>query len=364
MKELNSTNQEIDIINLLALLWQRRKFILKFTLISSVFGLFLALFSANEYQSSSTFVPQTKSETSGSIGGLAALAGINLNSATGANEIPTDLYPRIVSSLPYRLEVLNSNISVHEDTILYGDYLSRRKESVVEKVISYSLGLPGLIIDSFKSETENSDYQKLNYSDSFLLLDNRQNELVKKLEDIITLEYNKKDGYVRLVVTERNPMVAAQLALASVNALQKRITLFKTEMSKNLYDFTVEQWKKRQKELHELQDSLALFNESNQNLKSKFVQNILMRLETRYDVLNSVYIELSSQKEQVALQLEKDTPVFSIIDPVRVPNEKYGPNRTLLLVSCTFVGFVFAVGIVLLRKPFIMTKNRIIEYEK
>ena len=73
---------EIDIMAIIALLWKKRKFVIRVTCVFAVLGLFIAIFSPKVYTSSCTFVPQTTKKTNSSVSSLAALAGINLNNMT------------------------------------------------------------------------------------------------------------------------------------------------------------------------------------------------------------------------------------------------------------------------------------------
>ena len=57
-----------------------------------------------------------------------------------------------------------------------------------------------------------------------------------------------------------------------------------------------------------------------------------------------IFIEVAKQVEQAKLQVSKDTPIFSILKPVVVPNEKSGPKRILIIALWVFLGFVFGAG--------------------
>jgi len=50
--------------------------------------------------------------------------------------------------------------------------------------------------------------------------------------------------------------------------------------------------------------------------------------------------------EQAKIQVKKDTPVFTIIEPVTVPSEKSKPNRLMILFIWFFLGGVVGAGTV------------------
>ena len=67
---------------------------------------------------------------------------------------------------------------------------------------------------------------------------------------------------------------------------------------------------------------------------------------TKYNVANSIFNEMSKQLEQAKMQVKKDTPVFTIVQPVKVPNKSYN-SRTKTLIIWTFLGGILGCGIVL-----------------
>ena len=110
------TEDEIDLLALAQKLWAKRYFILKVTGIFILLGLFIAIFSPNEFTAGSTFVPQTSqgAKPGGSLGGLASLAGIDLSGMGAGSEIPPMLYPKIVNSVSFRLALLEAPVSLPE----------------------------------------------------------------------------------------------------------------------------------------------------------------------------------------------------------------------------------------------------------
>jgi uncharacterized protein involved in exopolysaccharide biosynthesis len=76
----------------------------------------------------------------------------------------------------------------------------------------------------------------------------------------------------------------------------------------------------------------------------------LLQLQADYDLAFSVYSELAKQLETQQLQVKKDTPLFTVLKPVTIPNEKSAPKRALILVVYLFLGFVLSLGVVLGKK--------------
>ena len=154
-QENNTTSQDqedtIDIIKLLKDLWVARKIILKITVAFTFLGLFVAVFSENKFTASTTFVPlgQGSSVGEGSLGSLASLAGINIGGAGNSEEISPELYPQIVGSIPFQLELLNTPLTIEGQTapVSYSDYYENiYSPGLLSNIKKYTLGLPGVLI--------------------------------------------------------------------------------------------------------------------------------------------------------------------------------------------------------------------------
>ena len=73
----------------------------------------------------------------------------------------------------------------------------------------------------------------------------------------------------------------------------------------------------------------------------------------------SVFQELAGQLEQAKLQVSKDTPIFTVIEPVNIPLERSKPKRTLMVLIWTFLGAVLSTGWVLVRDTVFQIKEEV-----
>ena len=129
-KEIQEEN-EIDLVEIICKLWAKRVFILKVTAIFACLGIFVALFSAKEYTASCTIVPQSGEEggMSGSLGGLAAMAGINLGGGGSSEVLSPKLYPKILASVPFQKELMQTPIQFegYEQAIRFIDFYTEEE---------------------------------------------------------------------------------------------------------------------------------------------------------------------------------------------------------------------------------------------
>ena len=160
---------------------------------------------------------------------------------------------------------------------------------------------------------------------------------------MISIELNKKESYVTLNVIDKNPYISSKIAHEAEKLLQESIIDYKIKNIKSVYDFTLNQLEIAKINLYKLQDSIAYFKDSNKNIKSDLFLNQLNRIETEYNFTKNIYNELVLTKEKTAIEVKRNTPIFTIINPVVIPNEKFEPKRTILVFFSTFIAFIVSL---------------------
>lgn len=345
-------DDSIDLIALLKQIYQGRKLILMASVSAAVLGVVVALATPNTYTSGSTFIPQTGGDVKASSGlsGLASLAGINLSSMGGGSEIPPTLYPQITGSVPYRKELLSMGLRSTQfsgslETYLVSQYLE--SSSILGVIKKYTIGLPSLLLKGLRGSSEES----ASIEAALYAVSEQDRYLFELLSQKLILSLNENEGFVTLSFSDQDKYLAAQVAERAKELLQERIIAFKNQSARELLDFTTKQYQENKTSYEALQDSIAIFKDQNLNISSSLYQNRLDRLERELNIASSVVEQLASQVEQAKLQVNKDTPVFTIIEPVTVPFERSAPKRSLIVVIWTFLGVVLSIGYVLVKDP-------------
>ncbi|MDP3641656.1 MAG: GNVR domain-containing protein [Bacteroidota bacterium] len=179
-----------------------------------------------------------------------------------------------------------------------------------------------------------------------VLLSEDQYKVKKALDEIVSLDVNAKEGYLTLSTRMPEALVSAQLAQKAQNLLQGYITEFKIEKAKANLDFIQERYDDTKAEFEKAQVSLAIVTDRNKNFTSGLPQIETDRIQTRYTIAFGVFQELAKQLEQAKIQVKKDTPVFTIVEPVTVPSEKSKPKKAMIVTIWIFLGGIIGVGVV------------------
>ena len=352
-------SDEIDLVELLQKVWQGRKIAIKISVVFALLGVIFALSSANVYTATTTFIPKGKSSGSvgGSLSGLASLAGISLGGMSGGDsEIPPTMYPMVLNSIPFLEKTLSLEVPLNGQNIVMKEYLLTQmyfKESnsfnFLNLVKKYTLGLPALLKgtlfakkNALPSAAENSTLKRLTHEDE---------QLFNYLKKLVTISVDKEEGFITLSVEDKDPQIAAIVAQNTQRLLQQEVIDFKIKNAQELLTFTETLYKEKKVAFEALQDELASFRDQHQNISSGLFENKLNRLESELAIARSVYEELSKQVEQARIQVSKDTPIFTIIDPVVIPNQRTSPKRTLIVIIWAFLGLIMGLTYILLKEP-------------
>ena len=343
--------EEIDLIAIVKTLWNGRKTLIISIGVGAVLGLFVAILSPKEYTVSTVMVPQSGTDMSKSqLSGLASMAGLNIGMAQSSDLSPV-IYPKIVNSVPFKLELMNTPIhfsDVDKPVSIFDYYTDNQynKPSVLSVIKKYTLGLPGFILSVIRKKPQELELPKDLEKSKLISLSKDQKDIIKQLDQTISLAVEKKEGYLTLTVNMPEALAAAELAQKAQELLQREIINFKVEKSQADLDFIQERYNVAKAEAEGYQVNIAVNTDRYKNLTSSLPQVKTTRVQTKYGIASGVYQDLAKQLEQAKIQVKKDTPVFTIVEPVTIPTERSKPNRAMILMIWLFLGGVIGCGIV------------------
>ncbi len=339
-------NGQIDLLALIKKLWIQKVFIFRTTMLFLLLGLLIALLTPKIYTAGSTFVPMMSSDQKANgLSGLASLAGINLDGSMGGSDISPTLYPEILASVPFKAELAEVMIPYEGKQYTFKNHALNKQSGILQTIKKYTVGLPGLVMSLFNSKDSLGNNTIATYK--LVYVKNEDYDFYKNFENYISINVDLKEGFIELNVTYDDPVRAAILAQKAQEILQKRVIEYKIKQAKEVLSYTQEQYNLKKSLLYSAQANLAGFKDRNIFISTSSFQTQLLRLESDYNNANIVYQELAKQVEQAKLQVSKDTPIFSVLKPVVVPNEKSGPKRLLIIAIWTFLGLIGGSGKVL-----------------
>lgn len=341
---------EIDLTELTRVIWSRREFILKVTGVFVFLGLIVAFTSKVEYEASCKLMPENQEGMRSGLGGLsglAGLAGINLDMGTTGTLTPM-LYPQIVQSIPFQLELINEPILFQKldstmSSLIYFKEID--SPSLFGLIAEYTIGLPGKIKQLLLDETleifpdNNNELIRLSKEDW---------ELIERYRKRISVSVDDKTGVISLSTEMPDPYAAAKITDLVVKKLTEKITEYKIKKVRTNLEFIQERYKEAKKEYRQKQAQVANFMDRNKNLTSSLVQTEYQRLQNELNIAFEVYKGLATQLEQAKIKVKEETPVFTVLDPVKIPVSKSKPKRMTIILLSFFLGVFGSIGAALI----------------
>ena len=347
----NIQDDSIDIVALVKTVWTDRKLVLKVVCISFVIGCIVALLSPVVYVSQTTFIPQTSDQNSSlsNFDQLASLAGINLNTESSSldNYISPLLYSKIIESDEFSMTLVNEElITLDGNRLTVKDYLlsNSNKFNIVKFVKKYT-------IDIFKKDN-NSEVISNQFTKDYNFISEDNYKIIQGFKQKFSIELSKKEGYIKVLATDKDAFISTQLVKLVTKNLQSRIISLRTNKIKEQLDYSKQQYKQKQKEFETLQNSLAEFKDSNKNISTAVFLSELQKLESEYQLQENILLSLASEYNSNKIKLNKDTPIFSVLDEVSVPNERSKPKRKQIVLIYMFLGIIISIGYILAKEPF------------
>jgi len=344
---------QIDIIAILKTLWNGKKLILITTILFFVIGCIVALLSPVVYTSQTTFIPQVSedqmSTSKGSLGSLASLAGINLSQASSTSDsyLSPLLYTKIANSDEFSLKLIEEElISLNGDKFSVKQYMLPDDTNSSFKLIGfikkYTIGL------FLKNDNELKSKETVN---GYNFISQEEFGLAKSFKEKFSIVLNQKEGYIEVIASDKDAFISTQLVKIVTKNLQSRIIELRTNKIKERLEYSKNLYEEKQVEFDILQNNVADFKDSNKNISTARFMSELQKLESEYQLQQNILMNLASEYNNNKIKLNKDTPIFSVIDEVSVPNQRSEPKRSLIAIISMFLGIVLSAGYLLAKEP-------------
>lgn len=343
---------EIDLMEYARKLWAARKLLLKVAGIAALVGIVIALTTPKQYTVSVTLAPES-SKGSSSLSGIASMLGVGgLNMGNDADALSVMLYPDIVSSTPFIIDLLDTPVkSIDEeipDTTLV-EYLNEyQSSSLLGAVLSLPFKAIGAISSLFSSDEEEEGQSMINI-DPFHL-SKKQSKVVEGLKKVITANVDKKTGVTTVSVTMQDPMVGAIIADTVIFKLQERVTSYRINKAENDAKYWEQLHKERQQDYHIAQQAYANYVDAN---KSVVLQSVLAereRLQNEVNLAYQVYSNVATQLQLARAKVQEAKPAFAVVEPATVPLQPSGTSRKMILIGIVFLAVAGASAWILFGK--------------
>lgn len=332
--------QEIGFGVFLRRLFKEWRIILKWCGYAALIGLVIAFSLHKKYTSFSEMAPETvsMSNSGGSLSSLAGLAGISLGSLNNQEALFPDVYPDIVSSIPFVVDLFSTPLEFERKGKKYAmsyyeynlDFVKPTwMETVVRSPVLAIAGIKGL----FQKKVESEDIVPVDPS----RLTYEQAEVVGMIRKDIVLSIDKKNSMVILTVQAEDPEVAGIVAQKVISNLQTYIANYRTKKARLDLEYYEQLYEEAKRNYYTAQQRYADHMDRNQGIIMQRAKAEQDRLQNEMSLAYQLYNSCAQQVQAAKAKVQQDTPVFTIIQPPQVPL-RGKPSRPTVLFAFILVG--------------------------
>lgn len=317
------------------ILWKEKWLILLITLLTVGGGAWYAFTAREEFVSEGKILPELSGGAGSSLGGLANLVGIGgfeLGLKNNTEAIRPDLYPDVIKSTPFFLELFKQSVITKT-----GDSLTF--DSYYHQAIEEDKPADEIKLETFKGKPSGT-----------IVVNQLMEERIKDLKERIGGNIDKKSGLISITVKMPDPIVAAGLANYVMTYLTDYVTDYRTEKLKREVDFLGRKVAAARGEFYRDQSRKATYADQfaapTIRLQAADIQR--ERLESEYKLSATVYNELLKKFEEAKIKLQQETPIFQILEPPVAPTLKSEPKKAIIILASAFLGGILSIIVALL----------------
>lgn len=369
------TDEQVSVLDLLIVLAQRKGLILRITAAFAILAAIISLILPKRYTATVTLLPPQQSSTMGGIlasqmggmAGMAALAGASLGIKN-----PNDMFVAMFKS-----RTVEDAMVQHFDLMkeYHARFLSDARKNFESHVDVDGNGKDGFIrisvrdpnpkraadlangyVDQFRSLSRHLAITEASQRRLFFeqQLEQAKNNLADAEEALKKTELTT--GVIQLDSQARALIEAAATLRAQIEAKEVQIEGMQTYATGENGDVV-----QAQRELESMRAQLAKLGGSENGASAELLmpkgrvpeaglEYVRKLRDVKYN--ETIFDILARQYEVAKLDEAKQGALIQVVDPAIIPERRSFPQRSLIVVGATVLGFCFAVCVVLLQAGF------------
>ena len=349
--QTEKSEQEVDLVDLIRKLLNKKWFIFKACCIGGVIGLMLAFSIPKEYETTVILAPGPGSDfgNKSNMGQLeTAITGVN-SQTQDMKDLSPDVYPDIVQSTPFLVGLFDvpvKDCKEQLDVSLYTYMNEHQRKAWWIYVIKAPFKLLGSLFSKqdLRVETEKS---------GIMVLSKEQADILKDLGKRIDVSVSRTTGVITLSLTMQSPEISAFMADTVISYMQRYIISYRTEKARRDLDFAATLYQEAKDNYYEAQQTWARYVDKNRGIASVSYATTQERLLNEMNLAFGLYSQMAQQLQKAKIKEQDMKPVYAVVQPAVVPLNP-SPNKILILIVFVFLALVGACGWVLSWKRFFL----------
>ena len=296
----NIADDEIDLRELFAVIWQGKWLIIAVTALFAVASVVYAINQPNIYKSEVLLAPAEQegggglSALAGQFGGLASLAGVNLG---GGSSDKAQLAIEVLKSRQFTSDFIQKHN-------ILADLMAAESWNMQTNAVIYNNEIYDAQNNKWVREVDAPFKPKPSMQEAH-----------KEFSEILSASTDKESGMVKIAIEHVSPYVAQQWVEWLIQDINQTM---------------------KQRDVLEALKSTEFLTQQLEQTKIADIRAVLYKL-------------VEEQTKTIMFAKVRDEYVFKTIDAALVPEEKFKPKRALIAILGTMLGGMLSVMIVLIR---------------
>lgn len=331
---------KIDVMTTIKKIWDLRKTLIKIGIITFVISCVIVLLIPKKYSTMVTLAPEAGQNGEGMLSGVASMLGMGgLNIGEDADALNVDLYPDIVSSTPFMLDILDTRVKMldnPQEEILLVEYLENHTGSILGKIVALPIKGIKALKEMFSDEDEDVRYHEYQITKDQLTH-------IKTLRKKIITYVSNKTGVTNIEVTTEDPLVTAILTDTVVTKLKEKIINYRIAKVAQDCQYWEHIYEERKADYHAKQDEYARYVDSNKNIVLQSAKAEEERLQNEALLAYQLYSNVATQLQLVRAKVQEAKPAFAVVEPATVPLKAAGLGRSITVIVMVLVTEIVAI---------------------
>lgn len=325
-------------------LCRKWKLVLLFALIGVALGIAYSLLKSPQYTATITFVTdldQNQATGASAYAGLAARFGLDLGLDNGGNGLfAGDNIFDLMKTRRMLQNTLLSRVTIDgRQDLLINQYIEAARLKKKWRNKSFHTGL------SFQM-----DSSALTRSQNKVISEICKLIIKKNLDFPLKPEAGSNSSLMAATFTSANEQLSDYFLTKLVDNVATYYVNTTTQKARYSLEVLTRQLDSVRTQLYGAMSSVATFQDKNLNLVRQGPRVQQQKSSLRMEVNSAIYQQLVSAVETARMNLQKETPLFEIVDKPILPLEKHRPGLLICIIVGGFLGGVLSCLVLLVNR--------------
>lgn len=327
----------VDLIALLQIMICKWKLVAITLFGWGLFGIWYAFQQPKEYEATVMLAPETSSNSlANNISSITSMVGLFNDSNPTGDAIYPEIYPDIMSSKDFLVKLFPVKVKTLKGDISTNFYDYQKNKTKVTTIGKIKKGIVGMIAKFANKSRTTTNVDSL-HPNPFLLTKD-ENGIVMQMKTNFTCQVDKKTNVITISAKTEDPLVSATMANALKDELQKAITRYKTQKSRNDVKYMSELNQEAQKEYTKARQRYAAYCDANIDATLEAIKSKQEDLENNMQLKYNIYTQTMQQLQLAQATLQDNTPAFTTLQSASVPLKHCNTPKIFILATFLMVG--------------------------